>query len=124
MKIQWLHLLVVLLLTSPIVAADSGPGPYLHADVSYRIYGGGLGDPTAPKPNDRKVAFSIEGKAAKQIFDAIGPDRPDQCTQGSGMRVRTKDRERLTCTLSRENDYVCSFGFDLVTGKSVGGSIC
>lgn len=124
MKIQWLYLLVVLLLTSPIVAADSSPSPYLQADVSYRIYGGGLGDPTAPTPSDRKVAFSIEGKAAKQIFDAIGPDKLDQCTQGSGMRVRHKDRERLTCTLSKENEYVCSFGFDLVTGKSVGGSIC
>lgn len=123
MKIQRLYPLI-LLLTLPVAAADSDPGPYLQTSASYRLYGGGLGDPIAPKPNDTKVAFSIEGSAAKQIFDAIGPDKRDLCTEGSGMRVRHKDSERLTCTRSKENDYVCSFGFDLVTGKSIGGSVC
>ena len=123
MTIQRLYPLVFLL-ASPVIASDSYPGPYLQATASYRIYGGGLGDPIAPKPNDKKVAFSIEGNAAKQIFEAIGPDKRDQCTESSGMRVRHKDNEHLTCTRSKENDYVCSFGFDLITGKSIGGSIC
>lgn len=114
----------IFLLASPAIASDTDPGPYLQAAASYRIYGGGLGDPTAPKPNDKKVAFSIEGPAARQIFDAIGPDQRDSCTEGSGMRVRHKDHEHLTCTLRKKNDYVCSFRFDLVTGKSIGGSIC
>lgn len=115
---------LVFLLALPVAATDSDPGPYLQTAASYRLYGGGLGDPTAPKANDKKVAFSIEGSAARQIFDAIGPDKRDPCTEGSGMRVRHKDSEKLTCTRSKENDYVCSFGFDLVTGKSIGVSIC
>lgn len=123
MKIQQLYPLI-LLLTLPIAAADSDLGPYLQTSASYRLYGGGPGDPIAPKSNDKKVAFSIEGSAAKQIFDAIGPDKRGLCTEGSGMRVRHKDSEKLTCTRSKKNDYVCSFGFDLVTGKSIGGSIC
>jgi len=114
----------IFLLVLPVIAADTDPGPYLQTAASYRIYGGGLGDPTAPKSNDKKVAFSIEGHAARQIFDAIGPDKHDPCTEGSGMRVRHKDHEHLTCTLSEKNDYACSFGFDLVSGKSIGGSIC
>jgi hypothetical protein len=114
----------IFLLVLPVIAADTDPGPYLQTAASYRIYGGELGDPTAPTPNDKKVAFSIEGNAARQIFDAIGPDQRDPCTEGSGMRVRHKDHEHLTCTLSKQNDYACSFGFDLITGKSIGGSIC
>jgi len=115
---------LIFLLVLPVIAADTDPGPYLQTSASYRIYGGGLGDPTAPRPNDKKVAISIEGPAARQIFDAIGPDQRDPCTEGSGMRVRHKDHEHLTCTLSKQNDYACSFGFDLVSGKSIGGSIC
>ena len=114
----------IFLLVLPVIAADTDPGPYLQTAASYRIYGGGLGDPTAPKSNDKKVAFSIKDNAARQIFDAIGPDQHDPCTEGSGMRVRHKDHEHLTCTLSKQNDYVCSCGFDLVSGKSIGGSIC
>jgi len=114
----------IFLLASPVIAADTDPGPYLQTAASYRIYGGALEDPTAPKPNDKKVAFSIEGHAARPIFDAIGPDQRDPCTDGSGMRVRHKDHEHLTCTLSKQNDYACSFGFDLITGKSIDGSIC
>lgn len=114
----------IFLLVSPVIAADTDPGPYLQTAASYRIYGGGLGDPTAPSLNDKKVAFSVEGAAAKQIFDAIGPDKRDPCTEGSGMRFRHKNHEHLTCTLSKKNEYACSFGFDLVSGKSIGGSIC
>lgn len=123
MNIQRLYPFIFLL-ASPVIAADTDPGPYLQTAASYRIYGGGLGDPIAPRPNDKKVVFSIEGNAARQIFDAIGPDKHDPCTEGSGMRVRNKDHDHLTCTLSKQNDYVCSFGFDLVSGESIGGSIC
>jgi hypothetical protein len=113
----------IFLLASPVIAADTDPGPYLHTAASYRIYGGELGDSTAPRPHDKKVAFSVKGTAARQIFDAIGPDQHDPCTEGSGMRVRHKDHAHLTCTLNQKN-YACSFGFDLVSGKSIGGSIC
>ena len=123
MNIQRLYPFIFLL-ASPVIAADTDPGPYLQTAASYRIYGGGLGDSTAPRSNDKKVAFSIKDNAARQIFDAIGPDQRDPCTEGSGMRVRHKDHDHLTCTLSKQNDYACSFGFDLITGKSIDGSIC
>jgi len=115
---------LLLLLILPVAAADEDPGPYRQATTSYRIYGGGLGDPTAPRSRDKKIAFSVKGSAAQQIFDAIGPDKHDACTEGSGMRFRSRDSDNLSCTRSKDKEYICSFGFDLVTGKSIGGSIC
>ena len=56
MNIQRLYPFIFLL-ASPVIAADTGPGLYLQTAASYRIYGGGLGDPTAPKPNDKKWHF-------------------------------------------------------------------
>ncbi|MDY0974543.1 hypothetical protein SOM61_06185 [Massilia sp. CFBP9012] len=123
MNILLLHLLFILL-TPPVAIASDNLGPYKPATVSYWLYGGGLGDPIPPKANDKKIAFSIEGEAAQQIFDAIGPDKHDACTEGSGTRFRARDNENLSCTRSKDGDYVCNFGFDLVTGKSIGGSIC
>lgn len=115
---------MLFLLVLPTTLVADNLGPYKKMSASYWIYGGGLGDPIATTSNDRKIAFSIEGDAARKIFDAIGPDKVDECTTGSGTRFRSRDNENLTCTRSKENGYACSFGFDLVTGKSIGGSIC
>ena len=97
-----------------------------HKKISgvYRIYGGELGDPVAPTSKDSKLMVSVDGTMAKELFDAIGPDVKDICTEGSGTRVREKDGGRLSCTRSGEGEYSCNFGFDLRSGKSVGGSIC
>lgn len=121
-KPQWC--LLALLLVAQLGIADSDPGPYKKASAVYRIYGGSLGDPIAPKPGDKKIAFSIQGAAAKELFDAIGPDKHDECTAESGDRVRHRDDENLSCIRTKDGEYSCSFGFDLQSGKSIGGSIC
>ena len=120
---KYLPYAMLFLILPTALAADSLE-PYKQTAASYRLYGGGLGDPTAPGPNDKKIAFSIDGSAARQIFDAIGPDQQDACTEGSGTRFRSRDNENLVCMLSKDNKYSCSFGFDLISGKSIGGSIC
>lgn len=109
---------------APIASADGQPGSYRKAEVSYLIYGGSLGDMSAATGSDKKIAFSVEGRAARELFDAIGPDRPDVCLEGTGTRVRHRNDENLKCTRSKEGEYHCSFGFDLRTGKSLPGSIC
>lgn len=123
MNIQRLYPLLFVLVLPATLAADD-LGPYKQATASYWIYGGGLGDPVTATSKDKKIAFSIEGDAAKQIFEAIGPDKKDVCSEGGDTRFRSRDNENLTCTRSKENIYTCSFGFDLVSGKSIGGSIC
>lgn len=122
---QKFHLGVFMLLVIPCVSsAESDPGPYRKAETVYRIYGGSLGDPTAPTKGNRKIAFSIRGQAARELFDSIGPDRHDECTAGSGDRIRHRDNENVLCIRTNEGEYACSFGFDLQTGKSIGGSLC
>ncbi len=121
-KLKWS--LLVLFFVSHLGVADSNPGPYKKAEAVYRIYGGSLGDPIAATPNDKKIAVSIKGQAARELFEAIGPDKNDECTAGSGDRVRHRDDENLSCIRTKEGQYSCSFGFDLQTGKSIGGSLC
>ncbi len=118
--------LAMLLLASLSTAEESQNKAFEFkpAAVDYAIYGGGLGDPVAPQKSDTKIAFEVKGKLAKSMFDAMGPDVKDVCTEGSGTRVRKKDHENLSCMLTKKGEYFCSFGFDLRTGKSIGGIIC
>jgi hypothetical protein len=118
--------LVVLLLSSLVTAfgADKSPSGHTKLDGVYRIYGGGLGDPVAPTAKDKKIMFSLEGKAAKDMFESMGPDVKDACTGESGDRVRKKDDGNLFCSKTEAGEYFCNFGFDLRTGKSIGGIVC
>jgi hypothetical protein len=114
-----------ILASATILAADVGDWElaYHPADTQYAIYGGGLGDPIAPSDNDKKISFAIEGEAAREIFEAIGPDILGTCPSGPGIRVRFKDGGRFSC-ISDADGYVCHFGFNLNTGRSIGGSVC
>lgn len=97
---------------------------YRPAAVKYAVYGGGLGDPVKPGGSDAKVAFEVTGRAAQELFANMGPDRTDRCGAEPGVRFRSRDGDRLACQRSAAGEYSCTFGFDLVTGKSIGGSIC
>lgn len=88
----------------------------------YSIYGGGLGDPVAPTTTSKNMAFWITGPVAKQMFDAMGPDLKDVCGAEDGNRIR--QRAEVSCSFHPKDGYQCDFGFDLITGKSIGGSIC
>lgn len=116
--------LIAITVFVPTASAQTDPGPYKKAQTTYLIYGGSLGDMTAPTTSDKKIAFSIEGKAARALFEAIGPDKRDACLEGTGARVRHRNDENLYCVRSKEATYYCSFGFDLRTGQSIPGSIC
>jgi len=90
--------------------------------AKYIIYGGDLGDAHAPGKGDMRIAFYVRGSAAKEMFDAIGPDRKSECGIEKGGRVREK--ERVACRYRPSDGYQCDFGFDLGSGKSIGGSVC
>ena len=64
----------------------------------------------------------IRGQAAREMFNAMGSDRKNLCGIEIGGRVR--EREHLACRYTPSDGYQCDFGFDLATGKSIGGSIC
>jgi hypothetical protein len=92
------------------------------ADVRYGVYGGDLGDTYAPTPKDVHIAFYVRGRAAKEMFDTMGPDRKSECGIEKGARVREK--QHVACRYRPSDGYQCDFGFDLSSGKSIGGSIC
>lgn len=93
-------------------------------DGVYRIYGGGLVDSVAPTREDTKIMMSVDGPLARKMFNAMGPDVKDGCSQDTGQRFRQKDKEKLVCSRSKAGEYRCNFGFDLRTGKSIGGIAC
>jgi hypothetical protein len=95
---------------------------YRPFSATYVMYGGGLGDSYAPTAGDRHIAFGVKGQVAKKMFDAMGPDLKSVCGAENGTRVREKDA--VSCWLGIGGGYVCDFGFDLTTGKSIGGSVC
>lgn len=117
---------ILLLLTGLSAAFASESSNTEHQPITglYKIYGGGLGDETPPGARDKKVMFSITGAAARDVFEQIGPDKKDNCKAGQGIRVRQRDGGNLFCLRSKEGNYKCNIGFDLITGKSIGGIIC
>lgn len=88
----------------------------------YVIYGGGLGDPLPPSSKDKRIAFWIDGKAAKQLFDAMGPDLRNTC--GVEGENRLRQRAHVSCSYHPRDGHHCDFGFDLLSGHSIGGSTC
>jgi hypothetical protein len=68
--------------------------------------------------------FQITGKSAQAMFESIGPDRKDACVGEAGERTRWRDGQNLYCSRSPRGEYRCNFGFDLRSGKSIGGIVC
>jgi hypothetical protein len=101
--------------------ADDFALHYKPTSSRYVVYGGALDDPTKPTDKDSKVSFFVTGPAAKEMFNAMAPDIKGNCVSDGGSRYRAKDN--LECMKDKDG-YTCTFGFDLKTGKSIGGSIC
>lgn len=95
---------------------------YVHKDFSgrYAIYGGYLEEAAPPVAGDAKAAFTLTGAAARDMFNAIGPDLKDACPDS---QVRVRNRETLSCRYHPADGYHCDFGFDLSTGLSIAGSL-
>jgi hypothetical protein len=98
------------------------PAPTKPMEAEFSIYSGDMGDERAPTITDRKLAVEVTGQAAREIFDSIYPDAKVTCSDEKGQRLRRKDR--LWCSFSPSDGYRCYFGFDLRTGKSIGGASC
>jgi hypothetical protein len=98
------------------------PAPAAPMSAKYLIYSGDMGDERAPTKTDRKLSIQVSGQAAREIFDSIYPDSKVTCSEEKGQRLREKGE--LWCAFSPSNGYRCYFGFDLRTGKSIGGASC
>lgn len=93
------------------------------ANATYLVYSGEPGDRGPPTSADRKLAITIRGQAAKEIFDSIGPDAKGvSCSLEDGERMRSKGE--VWCSYMPSDGYMCFLGFNLKTGEPHSGGTC
>ena len=88
----------------------------------YQVYSGSPSERRPPTSSDKQASIVLTGRAAKDMFDQIGPDVKDACSSDPNYRERRKGH--LDCSYTKENGYQCFIGIDLRTGKSMNGSVC
>jgi hypothetical protein len=102
-----------------IAYAADWSGAWRPLQASYTIYSGELAEREPPTATERTMAIAVEGPAAKEIFDSIGPDLHPTCSQGKGDRERRK--RGVDCIyepLGAPKGYRCWIGINLRTGES------
>lgn len=111
------------------VAVTCWPGTATPQDGSegkfsgeFLFYGGTLDDRTPPTRRDTKLSIEVSGPFAAQLFRRMaGGPQQDNC----GDNQEWKARDELVCIRDRTTGKVdCYFGFDMRSGKSIGGVIC
>jgi hypothetical protein len=103
-------------------AGENGeqPGQWDAVHARYIIHSGSATYAEPPTKADRALTVLIEGKAAKDVFDLIGPDAHPQCSPDN--RDRERRRKGVECTYTaqlndpKESHYRCWIGIDLRTG--------
>jgi hypothetical protein len=119
---------VVLSLTYAADLSGDPSGLWKPFPAIFKIHSGAVADRTPATPTDRKLIINVDGKAAQELFDSIGPDVPEQCSSAKGDRERTK--KGVTCTYtvqlsnSKNSHYRCWIGIDLITGEGEDNVSC
>lgn len=122
-KLIWLALGGGTALSLAYAAEWSGEWKTFRA--TYTIYSGELAEREPPTATERNMTVAFEGQAAKDLFDSIGPDSRDTCSQDKGDRERRKRGILCTYTLkSPGRGYQCWIGLNLRTGESIPTVTC
>lgn len=114
-----------LALISPVQAAEKKQEwtpEFKPFNGRYQVYSGSPSEKQPPTQLDKQASVVLTGRAARDLFDQIGPDVKDACSNDVNYRERRKGH--LDCSYTKENGYQCFFGIDLRTGRSMNGSIC
>lgn len=108
-----------------VVAHANDLASWRDLKARYTIFSGiPLSDRVAPTANDRKLSILIDGQAAQEIFDSLGPDVPS-CSQREGDRARAKEGVQCTYTAyPTPRGYRCWISVDLRSGKSIPALSC
>lgn len=88
----------------------------------YSFYSGSLGEIALPTRKDAKISMEISGTVAARMYGYMGAAaKIDSCSDTE----ETRSRDQLVCVREKASGSVtCHFGFDMRTGKSIGGVIC
>jgi hypothetical protein len=94
----------------------------------YKFHSGIVADRTAPTASDRRLTILVDGKTAKEIFDSLGSDVPDACSDAEGDRHRQKKGVDCNYTAKdekgKDGPYRCWIGVNLRTGDTVSTISC
>jgi hypothetical protein len=114
-------LLVLGFCVASTVLARAGDGNWKALQAQYLIHSKTASYPEAPTMSDRVVTVAVDGSAAKDLFDLIGPDLPTTCSGEKGDRGRSRKGVQCTFTAqdagSKEGPYRCWIGLNLRTGN-------
>ena len=119
--------LIIGIAAMPVIphAADLSGDPsglWKPAPAIFKIHAGTVADRSPATTKDRKLTIHVDGKAAQELFAAIGPDVQPTCNGGQGDRDRR--RKGVYCTYSPEDThaksgpYRCWIGMDLISGEA------
>jgi hypothetical protein len=96
--------------------------------ATYKFHSGIVADHEPPTAKDSRLTIVLHGKAAKELFESIGPDQKETCDDVTGDRERAKKGVSCTYTASLVNDkdgpVKCWIGLDLKTGDTIGTISC
>jgi hypothetical protein len=98
-----------------------GLGQWNKLQGSYMIHSGGTAYAEPPTKGDSALSVHFEGKAAKEVFDQIGPDLKVKCSPEKRDRERSK--KGVSCIYTAQlNDpkdfhYTCWIGINLRSGE-------
>lgn len=122
MKKPWtLALGAITVFSVAYAGGQSGWGEYRPFKGSYLIDSNELSEQEPPTQQDRKISFIVTGAVAKEMSNSMAPDSKERCS--SAKDYRECNKENILCTLDNDG-YVCHFGFNLRSGKSIAGAIC
>lgn len=90
---------------------------------NYAIAGKTLYDPPSDEAKDSHMYFSLDGKAARDLYDSMKVKAVrDQCTGDVSMSKRVGG---IQCTRSNDGkEHRCWFGIDLKNQRIVSGNVC
>lgn len=128
----WIACAVAATAISLARAADPTSDPYglwkpLQGAI-YKLHSGIVADRLPPTAADSRLTVLVDGEAAKEIFNAIGPDYPETCSGEKGDRHRR--RKGIVCDYTaqdasaKDGPYRCWVGVNLRTGDTVSTISC
>lgn len=102
-----------------------GAGTSRETLVKVFSYSGTLSEPGVVSKKDARFSFQLEGETAREMFDSLGTNRVDPCTEQSGLVFRSSPNGALVCTHQvTTTAYSCTFGLDAKKARLIPGSIC
>lgn len=112
-----------LLFVLAVVSIGADAGDYKPLTGAYSIAGKTLLDPPTSEAQNTHIYFSLNGKAALDLYDSMKTKAiSNACANDGSMLKRVGE---MQCTRSDDGkEYQCWFGIDIKNQKVVGGVVC